>query len=253
MDRIQLRIILGNQIKEARRNKGITQEEVADKLGYVKQSVSDWERGAREVPDDVLEKINGILETKFSKKAFTDLEEKKMRGSNIKSIEEVDRFEDYLKLFDEIIGMVFEGDEGKRAYEIVVKKFLLVASTLTLIERKHGEWESNDNIWNIVSFKLLQIINENGFMKAECEERSEGIIAQLEDAYKYINDSYSNIFNIGELGDNIVLEKRYEEALGEYAVGYINDIISILPKRENSFLTELMVYLMETKRILDEL
>ena len=43
MDRIQLRIILGNQIKEARRNKGITQEEVADKLGYVKQSVSDWE------------------------------------------------------------------------------------------------------------------------------------------------------------------------------------------------------------------
>lgn len=249
---IGFRIILGEQIKEARRKKNMSQEELGEKLGYVKQSVSDWERGVREVPDDVLDNLNGILETKFSKKAFKDLEDKKMRGSNIKSIEEVDRFEDYSKLFDEIIGMVFEGDEGKRAYEIVVKKFLHVAATLALIERKHGEWEQNDNVWHIVSFKLSQIINENSFMKAECEERSEGIIAHLEHADEYIRDSYSNIFNIGELGDNIVLEKRYEEELGGYANCYISDIISVLPKKENSFLTELMVYLIETTRIMDE-
>lgn len=250
---IELRSILGNQIREARKSKGMSQEELGEKILYGKQSVSNWETGKSEIPDEVLMKLNEILETKFSKKAFTDLEEKKMRGLTIKSIEEVDRYEDYSKLFDEITGRVFDGDESKRAYEIVVKKFLHVAATLALIERKHGEWESNDNVWHIVSFKLLQIINENSFAKAECEERSEGIIAQLNSADEYIQDSYSNIFNFGELGDNIVLEKRHEEELGGYANCYISDIISILPKKENAFLTELMVYLIETKRILDEL
>ena len=89
---IGFRIILGEQIKEARKKKNMSQEELGEKLGYVKQSVSDWERGVREVPDDVLDNLNGILETKFSKKALKDLEDKKMRGSNIKSIDEVDRF-----------------------------------------------------------------------------------------------------------------------------------------------------------------
>ena len=253
MDRIQLRSILGDKIREARKNKSMTQEQLAEELGYGKQTISNWELGKSEVPDDMIEKLNGILETKLSKKAFTDLEEKKMRGSNIKSIEEVDRFEDYLKLFDEITGMVFDGDEGKRAFEIVVKKFLLVAATVTLIERKRGEWEKNDKVWSIVSFKLLQIINENGFVKAECDERSDGIIAQLKETDQFIIDSYNNIFNVGELEELIVLEKRYEETLGEYATSYINDLMCILPKKENSFLTELMVYLIETVRILDEL
>lgn len=54
--------MLSDNIKVARKNKGLTQEELANKLNVVRQNVSKWEKGFS-VPDaDTLQRIADILE-----------------------------------------------------------------------------------------------------------------------------------------------------------------------------------------------
>lgn len=55
--------MLAENIKNARKNKGYTQEELAIRLNVVRQTVGKWEKGLS-VPDaDLLEKMANILET----------------------------------------------------------------------------------------------------------------------------------------------------------------------------------------------
>ncbi len=55
--------MLANNIKNIRKNKGMTQEELAIRLNVVRQTVSKWEKGVS-VPDAaLLEKLADVLET----------------------------------------------------------------------------------------------------------------------------------------------------------------------------------------------
>lgn len=57
-----IKIMLGNNIKNLRKQKGFTQEELAIRLNVVRQTVSKWEKGYS-VPDaDILEKISDVFE-----------------------------------------------------------------------------------------------------------------------------------------------------------------------------------------------
>ena len=49
--------ILRNRIKELRKKKGVTQGELAEKIGVHIQTLSRYERGINEIPADVLIKI----------------------------------------------------------------------------------------------------------------------------------------------------------------------------------------------------
>ena len=54
--------MIGEKIKTIRKNKGMSQEELALKLNVVRQTISKWEKGFS-VPDaDMLQKISEILE-----------------------------------------------------------------------------------------------------------------------------------------------------------------------------------------------
>lgn len=58
--------MLSENIKKLRKQKGLTQEELAVRLNVVRQTVSKWEKGIS-VPDAVLlEKIADILDTNVS-------------------------------------------------------------------------------------------------------------------------------------------------------------------------------------------
>lgn len=58
--------MLSENIKTMRKNKGMTQEELAIKLNVVRQTVSKWEKGLS-VPDaDMLQKLAEVLETDVS-------------------------------------------------------------------------------------------------------------------------------------------------------------------------------------------
>ena len=56
--------MLNENIKNLRKNKGYTQEELANKLNVVRQTISKWEKGYS-VPDaEMLKKLAEIFDTK---------------------------------------------------------------------------------------------------------------------------------------------------------------------------------------------
>lgn len=66
--------MLGDNIKNLRKMKGFTQEELAIRVNVVRQTVSKWEKGLS-VPDaDTLQKLADVLETDVSKLLGGDIE-----------------------------------------------------------------------------------------------------------------------------------------------------------------------------------
>ncbi|MEE1126593.1 MAG: helix-turn-helix transcriptional regulator [Acutalibacteraceae bacterium] len=69
--------MLGDNIKIFRKNKGITQEQLAVKLNVVRQTVSKWEKNLS-VPDaETLTRISEVLEVSVSELLGTSPDEKK--------------------------------------------------------------------------------------------------------------------------------------------------------------------------------
>lgn len=52
---------IGEKIREARENKGITQKELGDFLGYSPMGISHFEKGIRELKLSDLEKLSGFF------------------------------------------------------------------------------------------------------------------------------------------------------------------------------------------------
>ncbi len=57
--------IIGEKIAEIRKQKGITQRELAQRLGMKQQSISRIENGENSTGIDLLTKIDNILEAKI--------------------------------------------------------------------------------------------------------------------------------------------------------------------------------------------
>ena len=83
--------MLNENIKTLRKNKGITQEELANRLHVVRQTVSKWEKGYS-VPDaETLQKIAEIFDTGVSR----------LLGSTIQQNENVDEVAEQLSRINE--------------------------------------------------------------------------------------------------------------------------------------------------------
>ena len=54
--------MVGKNIRKIRVLKGLTQEELAEKLGVTRQALSDWERDKTQPDVDTLQKMSQILE-----------------------------------------------------------------------------------------------------------------------------------------------------------------------------------------------
>jgi transcriptional regulator with XRE-family HTH domain len=53
---------LGEQIRRARIEKGLTQKQLADLLGVKNNSISDWEKGKSKPHVDIIELLMGVLD-----------------------------------------------------------------------------------------------------------------------------------------------------------------------------------------------
>lgn len=72
--------MLGDNIKTLRKNKGLTQEELAIKLKVVRQTISKWEKGFS-VPDaDMLQKLADILEVDVKQLLGAEIETEQDRN-----------------------------------------------------------------------------------------------------------------------------------------------------------------------------
>lgn len=83
--------MLNENIKSLRKNKGLTQDELANRLNVVRQTVSKWEKGYS-VPDaEMLQKIAEVLDSDVSQ----------LLGASIKQNENVDVIAEQLSRINE--------------------------------------------------------------------------------------------------------------------------------------------------------
>lgn len=55
---------IGNTIREARTSKGMTQQELADQIGVIRQTITEYESGRIEPSVKILVKIMKVLDIK---------------------------------------------------------------------------------------------------------------------------------------------------------------------------------------------
>lgn len=83
--------MLNENIKSLRKNKGLTQDELANRLNVVRQTVSKWEKGYS-VPDaEMLQRIAEVL----------DVDVSRLLGASIKQNENVDIIAEQLSRINE--------------------------------------------------------------------------------------------------------------------------------------------------------
>ena len=109
--------MLGDNIKTARKNKCMTQEELAERLNVVRQTVSKWEKNLS-VPDaDLLEKLADIL----------NVDVHILLGAEKSQVETPS--EDYLKYISEQLAKINE----QEAYRMRTRKKIWTTIGIILI------------------------------------------------------------------------------------------------------------------------
>ena len=90
--------MLGDNIKEIRKKKGFTQEELAIKLNVVRQTVSKWEKGFS-VPDaDMLQKIADVLDVNTNQLLGTDIGTEEEAQNNNEIAERLSKISEQLAI-----------------------------------------------------------------------------------------------------------------------------------------------------------
>lgn len=114
--------MLGDNIKTLRKNKGLTQEELANKLNVVRQTVSKWEKGFS-VPDaDMLQKISDILE----------VDVKQLLGANIEAEQGSNELAEQLSRINEQLAI--KNQRSRRIWKITgIVLFVILLFNIMLI------------------------------------------------------------------------------------------------------------------------
>jgi len=116
--------MFGERLKELRKRKGFTQEELATRLNVVRQTVSKWEKGLS-VPDaDLLQRLADILEADVSE----------LLGGEVKSAASTNEIADQLSRINEQLAV--RNNRWKKVLKwavIVIAALLAVKLLLTVL------------------------------------------------------------------------------------------------------------------------
>lgn len=135
--------MLGENIKTFRKNKGLTQEQLAIKLNVVRQTVSKWEKNLS-VPDaETLIKLSGTLDVSVSDLLGTPLEEK----------EESSDIAMQLQNLNDLIAMQAE---HQRSIVNKIKMAVAIVLLLLIIGAIYPKW---NNIWYEFGQNLYRLIH----------------------------------------------------------------------------------------------
>ena len=141
--------MLNENIKNFRKNKGYTQEELANKLNVVRQTISKWEKGYS-VPDaEMLKKLAEIFDTNVSQ----------LLGSTIEQDSNIDVLAEQLARINE--QLIIKNRRSRRIWKTIgIGVLIAIIINLLLV------------ITGIVAFENLR------FTDRHIEENSEEIIEE---------------------------------------------------------------------------
>lgn len=142
--------MIGENIKAIRKNKGMTQEELAIKLNVARQTISKWEKGLT-VPDaEMVQKISEILDVDIKQLLGTEIHVEK--DSN-ELVEQLSRINEQL---------AFKNQRSRRIYKILGFVFLIVILIVILL-----------GTWGGIIF--------NSFSGSDTSETNNNIISTMEE------------------------------------------------------------------------
>ena len=141
--------MLNENIKNFRKNNGYTQEELANKLNVVRQTISKWEKGYS-VPDaEMLKKLAEIFDTKVSQ----------LLGSTIEQDSNIDVLAEQLARINE--QLIIKNRRSRRIWKTIgIGVLIAIIMNLLLV------------ITGIVAFENLR------FTDTHIEENTEEIIEE---------------------------------------------------------------------------
>lgn len=141
--------MLNENIKNFRKNKGYTQEELANKLNVVRQTISKWEKGYS-VPDaEMLKKLAEIFDTNVSQ----------LLGSTIEQDSNIDVLAEQLARINE--QLIIKNRRSRRIWKTIgIGVLIAIIINLLLV------------ITGIVAFENLR------FTDTHIEENAEEIIEE---------------------------------------------------------------------------
>ena len=131
--------MLNENMKTLRKNKGFTQDELANRLNVVRQTVSKWEKGLS-VPDaEMLQKIAEVLESDVGQ----------LLGAPIKQNENVDVIAEQLSRINEQLAV--KNNRSRKIWKvigvvfacIIIVQLLLIALSITAFK----SYEVNTNTY----------------------------------------------------------------------------------------------------------
>lgn len=138
--------MLNENIKSLRKSNGLSQEQLADKMHVVRQTVSKWERGLSVPDSDSLIKLSEILQTSVSVLLGENLEETQQT--------ELDKISEKL---EEINLQFFENKKKKIticrnifiALDVLI---VLVFLVLFFMKSSYLEWDTTDSNTGVMKF-----------------------------------------------------------------------------------------------------
>lgn len=143
--------MLNENIKSLRKSNGLSQEQLANEMHVVRQTVSKWERGLSVPDSDSLIKLSEILHTSVSI----------LLGENVEEVHktEVDKLSDKL---EEINLQFFENKQKKitiyRNIFIVIDALIAVVFlALFFMKSSYLQWDTTDSNTAVMKFILQSI------------------------------------------------------------------------------------------------
>ena len=138
--------MLNDNIKNLRKNKGFTQDELASRLNVVRQTVSKWEKGYS-VPDaEMLQRIAEIFDTDVSHLLGNSVEENKNRDA---VAEQLARINEQLAI---------KNRRSRRIWKIIGIIILMIVVFQIVLVIAFGSFEAN--LKNPVEEYTEEIIEE---------------------------------------------------------------------------------------------
>lgn len=130
--------MLSNNIKEIRKAKGLSQEELAIKLNVVRQTISKWENGLSVPDSEMLISISKVLETPVSTLLGEDI--KPLEVDDLKAISKK------LEIINEQLARKKSAKQKFLTWMLILLGIVIIVISLTLIalNSHYLNWDYNN-------------------------------------------------------------------------------------------------------------
>lgn len=256
---------LGRRIRQARAEKKLTQEQLAEMIGVSKQAVSNWERGENRID----EATKGILEEVLQVDLTTPIKRLERGSMTVKELEKIDNLDELLGYAEQII----DKTPIDNAFQASVRKLLQLTLNVVLgyeiyalsFERKRLERKNKENPnqavtfvtnydWRCVADDIDDLLNKNETAPYP-REKNTWLFKNGKELFQrkieyMLHAIGSELF---EDFDDTGYRDGYIQQIGRLAEADAYRLLSMIALQDNAMITSYKISLLQVEEIIEDL